>query len=146
MPQYETETELLETVRDRLDGWLYRAKERAFEELFEGPDALLTDEERRLLDGVDSRLSRRTGQGLWNADEYGIVATGTLDEENTPRVVCTAHPRLPEEVYPGEGTLDAALRERLNDALWQYSQRVTELAQQELTEFVLSADVDTWNG
>lgn len=145
MSPYESETELLAAVRNRLDEWLFRAKEQAFAELFEGPDALLTEEELRLLDDVDSRLSRRRGQGVWNADDYGIVATGTLDEESTPHVVCTAHPRLPENGYPGDRSLDAEVRERLNDALWQYSQRVTELAQQDLEEFVWSADVATWN-
>ncbi|TYL36513.1 hypothetical protein CV102_22075 [Natronococcus pandeyae] len=144
MPTFATELEVLEEVRDRLDGWLYRARERAFSELFEGEDALLTEEELRLLDELDSRLSREQGRGLWDADDYGIVPTGTIDEESTPRVVCTTHPQLPADGYPGEETLDATTKKKLNDALWEYSQRVVELTQQELEEFVWSADVETW--
>lgn len=144
MATFTNELELLEEVRDRLDGWLYRSKERAFAELFEGDDALLTQDEVQLLDGLDSRLSRERGQGLWDADDYGIIPTGTMDEESTPRVVCTTHPQLPEDGYPGEGTLDAETQKKLNDALWEYSQRVVELTQQELDEFVWSADVETW--
>ena len=145
MTTFPNERALLAACRDRLDEWMYRAKGRAFDELFEGDDAVVSDEELRSLDGLDSALSRRRGRGLWDVDDYGIVATGTLDEESTPRVVCTAHPRLPEEGYPGAGTLDDETRERLNDALWRYSQRVAGIAQQELEEFVWSADVETWN-
>ena len=146
MTTFENERALLEEVRDRLDGWLYRSKGRAFSELFEGDDALLSEEELRLLDRLDSQLSREQGRGLWDGDDYGVVPTGTIDEESTPRVVCTTYPRLPREGYPGAETLDATTRKKLDDALWEYSQRVVELAQQDLEEFVWSADVETWDG
>ncbi len=145
MTTFADERELLEEVRDRLDSWLYRARERAFSELFEGPDALLTEQELRLLDRIDSRLNRDRGYGVWNADEYGIVPTGTMDEESAPRIVCTTHPQLPTEAYPGEDALDAETRTKLNDALWEYSQRIVELAQQDLEEFVWGAEVETWD-
>lgn len=144
MATFENERQLLEAVRDRLDGWLYEAREQAFEELFEGPDARLSEEELKVLDRIDSNLSREEGQGLWNGDEYGIVSTGQLDEESTPHVVCTTHPRLPEQAYPRTGTIDDELRATLDDALWEYCERVVELTQQQLEEFVLSADVETW--
>lgn len=144
METFENERQLLRAVRDRLDGWLYEARSQAFTELFEGSDALLSEEELAVLDRIDSILSREEGRGLWNSDEYGIVPTGTLDEESTPHVVCTAHPQLPEQGYPREGSLDDDLRGTLNEALWEYCERVVELAQHELEEFVLSADVETW--
>lgn len=141
MPKFETERDLLRAIRDRLDGWIYEARTEAFEELFEGSDPVLSSEELLLLDRLDSRLSREEGQGLWDADGYAVIETGTLDEENTPRVVCTTHPQVPEYGYPGDETLDDATRTALNDALWEYCQRVVELTQQRLEEFVWSADV-----
>lgn len=144
MAEFEHERELLRAVRDRLDGWIREARERAYGEVFEGDDAVVSDEERRKLDRIDSRLSREEGRGLWQADEYGIVQTGTLDEESTPRVVCTSHPQLPTTAVPGGQTIDEATRAALNDALWEYSQRVVELTQERLEEFVWSADVATW--
>lgn len=145
MTEFETERELLSTLRDRLDEWVYEARTEAFEELFEGSDAIISEEELRLLDRLDSRSSREQGQGLWGSDEYAILQTGTLDEESTPRVVCTTHPQIPEYAHPGDETLDDATRARLNDALWEYCQRVVELTQKQLEAFVWSADVATWN-
>lgn len=145
MSEFETERALLREVRDRLDGWLYEAREQAFAEVFEGDDAILGEEELRSLDRIDSALTRERGRGVWNSDDYGIVRTGTLDEETTPRVVCTSHPRLPEYATREIGGLDDETRRRLNDALWEYSERVVEHAQQRLEEFVWSADVDTWS-
>ena len=145
MATFKAERELLREVRERLDGWLDEARERAFTDLFESPDAALSNEELRSLDRIDSALSREQGQGLWNGDEYGIVPTGTLDEESVPHVVCTIHPQLPEYSYPGEESLDDETRNTLNDALWNYCERVVELTQQKLEEFVWSADVETWS-
>lgn len=145
MTEFKNERELLEEVRERLDGWIYDARGKAFDERFDGPDASISGNELQLLDRIDSRLSRERGQGLWDADEYGIIQTGTLDEESTPRVVCTTHPEIPEDAYPGEETLDDDTRAKLNDALWEYCQRIVEIAQQQLEKFVWSADVATWN-
>ncbi|WIV66720.1 DUF7539 family protein [Natrialbaceae archaeon AArc-T1-2] len=144
MPTYETERDLLNAVRERLDGWLYRARADAFAELFEDEDALLSADELRVLDRIDSELSRERGRGVWDTDEYGIVSTGTMSGETPPRVVCTTHPRLPEQGHPGDERLDEETRRKLNDALWQYSQRVVERTQQELEEFVWSVDVEAW--
>lgn len=144
MPEFSDERELVRAVRRRLDEWLYDARERAFNDLFEGPDAVLTEAELRRLDRLDSALSRREGEGLWNRDEYGIVPTGTMDEESAPHVVCTVHPQIPEYGVPGGEPIDEATRKKLNEALWDYAERVTELVQQEIEEFVWSADVDTW--
>ena len=143
MPAFETERDLLRAVRDRLDGWIAEARREAYEELFEGPDPILSEKELLLLDRLDSRLSREEGRGLWGADEYAVIETGTLDEEDTPRVVCTTQPQVPEYGYPGDETVDDTMRAALNDALWEFSQRVVELAQQRLEEFVWSADVAT---
>jgi len=140
MAAFESERELLREIRERLDGWIHDARGEAFAELFEGADALVSEEELLLLDRLDSRLSRERGQGLWNEDEYAIVRTGVIDEENTPRVVCTIHPRVPEDAYPGEESLDDETRATLDEALWEYCQRVVEITQQQLEEFAWSGD------
>lgn len=144
MPAFETEQDLLRAVRNRLDGWLSDARVEAYEALFEGEDAILSASELRTLDQVDSRLSREEGQGLWGADKYGIIPTGTLDEESAPRVVCTNHPQVPADAYPGGDSLEDDTRSRLNDALWEYCQQIVERTQTRLEEFVWSSAVATW--
>lgn len=145
MPEFENERQLLGAVRERLDQWVYSARSEAYSELFEGPDAEVDDRELQLLDEIDSELTRQEGRGLWGSDEYGIVPTGTLDEESVPHVVCTNHPQIPEYGYPGEESLDTETRERCNEALWKYCERVVDLVQQNLEEFVWSSTVRTWN-
>ena len=58
MATVKNERELLQAVRDRLEGWLYEAREQAFVDLFEGPDATLSGEELRLIDQIDFAWSR----------------------------------------------------------------------------------------
>lgn len=146
MPEFKDERELLQAVRDRLDSWVYSARSEAYSELFEGPDAILEEADLKVIDEIDSQLTRREGWGIWGADEYGIVPTGTLDEESVPHVVCTNHPQVPEYGFPSEQSLDAETRERCNEALWEYCERVVELVQHDLEEFVWSSTVRTWNG
>jgi hypothetical protein len=67
-----------------------------------------------------------------------------LEEESTPHVVCTYHPQIPAYVNRGEAPLEEERRGRLNDAMWEYCQRVVELVQKRLEEFVWSSDVETW--
>lgn len=140
MPGFENERELLVETRDRLDGWLYEAREQAFAELFEGEDAIISAEELGQLDEIDSRWSRERGEGLWGADEYGIIPTGEPDEESTPHVVCTSHPQIPDQAIRGDAGIDDETRERLNEALWKYCERVTEIVQANLESFRWSAD------
>lgn len=49
---------LVRRARRHLDEWLYEVRSQAFAELFEGPDARLSDGELALLDRIDSALSR----------------------------------------------------------------------------------------
>lgn len=113
MTELENERESLQEVRERLDGWLYDARWRAFDERFDGPDASNSVNGLPLLDRIDSRLRRAWGHGLWDADEYGIIQSGTLDAESTPCVVCRTHPQDPEDPYSGAETLDDATRANL---------------------------------
>lgn len=145
MVEFPHERALLEAVRSRLDEWVFEARERAYEDLFEGPDPRLSESELRQLDALDSRLTREEGRGLWGEDSYGIVQTGTMDEESTPQVVCTNHPQIPAFNYPGEDSIDEATRTALNEALWEYGERVVDYVQHDLEEFVWSAEVATWN-
>ncbi|WP_254272514.1 DUF7539 family protein [Haloarcula marina] len=123
----------LRRVREQLDGWTYAARDSAYADLFEGASAVLTDEELALLDRIDADMVRRTGDGLWNADEYGIVTAGGADDG--PAVVCIAHPEIPYDGYRGEESLDEPTREQLNDVLWDYAERVTRYLQTELDAF-----------
>jgi hypothetical protein len=125
-------------ARERLDSWTFDARDRAYSELFEGPDSALTDEELRMLDRVDSSLTRQEGDGLWGADEYGIVTGGAGGREQ-PRVVCTYHPEIPYEAVRGEGSLDESTREEFNDVLWDYAERVAAILQADLDAFLRAA-------
>lgn len=131
--------ELLQLARGRLDEWLYVAREEAHSDLFEGEDAILDAEELALLDRLDEDLTEWTGEGLWGADEYGIVETGAVNGEAGLRVVCTAHPQIPYEGYRGAESVDESTREELNDVVWEFCERVAENAQAELDRFVVAA-------
>ena len=134
----DSERQQLQQAREHLERWKFDARDRAFTELFEGPDSALTDDELQLIDRVDSDLTRRDGIGLWDADEYGIVAGGTFDAE-APLVACTYHPEIPYEGYRGEESLDEPTREELNDVLWNYCERVAEIISEDLESFLESS-------
>jgi len=123
---------------------VYEARGEAYDELFSGPDALLTDDELATVDRVDSRLTRERGEGVWGADEYAILPGGAMEEESTPHVVCTYYPQVPEYAPSGAPLIDGETRERFNDALWDYAERVVELVQARLESFVWSSEVETW--
>lgn len=138
MDEFDNERDLVRAARDRLDEWLYVAREEAYRELFEGDEAALSEEELRRLDRLDSAASRETGDGIWGSDSYGIVHASAADEEDVPQVVCTYHPQLPQAGYGNLTGLDDDLRERFNEALWEYCERVAELVQEEVAEFYWS--------
>jgi hypothetical protein len=127
--------DLLRGARTRLDEWKIDARDRAYADLFEGPEAALSGEELRLLDRIDSELARRGGDGLWGSDEYGIVAGETLGT-GEPRVVCTYHPEIPLETVRGVGGLDESSRAAFNDVLWDYCERVAAVIQDDLDAYL----------
>ncbi|XVH33700.1 DUF7539 family protein (plasmid) [Haloferacaceae archaeon DSL9] len=133
-----TDRQRLQRARAHLEAWKFDARGRAFTELFEEPNAVTTEEELQLLDRIDSDLTRREGIGLWDADEYGIVA-GSVTESGTPLVVCTYHPEIPYEGYRGAERLDESTREELNGALWEYCERVAEVISADLEAFLESS-------
>ncbi|WP_254525500.1 DUF7539 family protein [Natrinema caseinilyticum] len=137
----DSERQRLQRARAHLEEWKFDARDRAFTELFEGPDAALTDDELLVLDRIDSDLTRQDGVGLWDADEYGIV-TGQPIDTSELRVVCTYHPEIPYEGFRGEESLDEATREELNDLLWNYCERVAEFIQTDLESFLESTQRD----
>lgn len=130
-----SERELLRRARERLEGWKFEARDRAYAEFFEGENPILTDSELQLLDRIDSDLTRQRGGGLWDTDEYGIVTPGVVNAE-APAIVCIYHPEIPYEGYRGEESLDDATREELNDVLWDYAERVASLIQDDLETFL----------
>lgn len=132
----ENRKELVQAARDRLDDWLYDARRKAYNEMFAGEDAVLTEGEIRKLDWIDSEMHRESGEGLWGEAEYGIVQGEKVSEDGSPRVVCTYHPQIPESAYRGEGIPDRETREKLNDALWEYYDRVAEYLRIDLEDFL----------
>jgi len=109
----------------------------AYAELFEGDDPLLSTEEMQLLDALDSELEREGGDGVWGTDEYGIHTAGTSSADIPLGVICVYHPQITKDsVLRGADGLDDETEERLNTALWQYSERVATLIEAKLDEFV----------
>jgi hypothetical protein len=137
MDELPDERQLVTRARSRLDEWVTGARVEAYTELFEGADPLLTAEELRLLDALDSMLERRGGDGVWGTDEYGIHTAGTAGSDGSIGVVCVYHPRITSDsVLRGGDELDDETEERLNAALWRYSERVATLVGDELDEFL----------
>jgi len=135
MESFTNERALVQAARDHLDEWLYGARVGAYGTLFESEPPALTGAELALLDHIDSELSRQTGDGLWGADQYGIVAGSDRGPTEGPEVVCVYHPTIPDESVRGTGSLDESTRAEFNDVLWTYCELVTELLQEEFDAF-----------
>ncbi len=124
-------------AREHLEGWVFEARDRAYEEFFEGDEPALDDEALAHLDRIDSRLSREEGTGLWGADEYALVPPSDPDlEAGDVQVVCTYHPEIPEYAVRGESAIDDATRDRYNRVLWDYSERVAQLVEEEVEAYL----------
>nr|WP_236045068.1 hypothetical protein [Halomicroarcula nitratireducens] len=109
----------------------------AYTELFEGDDSLLSSEEMQLLDALDSELERGGSDGVWGTDQYGIHTAGTSSSDISLGIVCVYHPQITtDSVLRGADDFDDETEERLNAALWQYSERVATLIEGELDEFI----------
>ncbi|WP_435361651.1 DUF7539 family protein [Haloarchaeobius sp. DFWS5] len=132
---------LLQRAREQMDGWIFDGRDRAFDEMFEGPGAVVSGEELQQLDRIDSALSRQTGVGIWGADQYGII-TGHFPDDVPLRVVCTLHPEIPAEGYRGHNSLEESTRDRYNDVLFEYCERVATFAQADLEAFVLDVEAE----
>jgi hypothetical protein len=136
MAEFPDERQLVLRARSQLDQWTKSARMEAYAELFEGDDPLLSPEEMQLLDALDSELEREGGDGVWGTDQYGIHTAGTLSSDTSVGVVCVYHPQITKDsVLRGADDLDDETEERLNAALWQYSERVATLIEEQLHEF-----------
>ncbi|MFC7020714.1 MULTISPECIES: DUF7539 family protein [Haloarcula] len=137
MEEIHNERQVVRRAQSHLDEWTRRARRQAYAELFDGPDPVLTEAERQLLDALDSELERAGGDGVWGTDQYGIH-TGAPSNSTSPlSVVCVYHPQITSDsVLSGHDDLDDETEERLNDALWRYSEHVAALVQDQLEEFV----------
>jgi len=136
MAEFPDERQLVLRARSQLDQWTKSARMEAYAELFEGDDPLLSPEEMQLLDALDSELEREGGDGVWGTDQYGIHTAGTSSSETSLGVVCVYHPQITKDsVLRGADDLDDETEERLNAALWQYSERVATLIEEQLHEF-----------
>jgi len=70
-------------------------------------------------------------------DQYGIHTTGTSSSNTSLGVVCVYHPQITtDSVLRGGDDLDDETEERLNAALWKYSEHVATLIETQLNEFV----------
>lgn len=136
MAEFPDERQLVLRARSRLDQWTNSARTEAYAELFEGDDPILSPEEVRLLDALDSELERRGGDGVWGTDQYGIHTAGASSSDTSLGVVCTYHPQITKDsVLRGGDGLDDETEERLNAALWRYSEHVATLIEAKLDEF-----------
>ncbi|QLG62794.1 DUF7539 family protein [Halorarum salinum] len=140
MAEFPDERQLVVLARSHLEQWTNSARTRAYDELFDGDDPVLTSEEVRLLDALDSAMERQGGDGVWGTDQYGIHTGGSTSSASSIGVVCVYHPQITSDsVLQGGDDLDDETEERLNAALWQYSERVATLIGEELDEFIRQA-------
>ncbi|WP_435334269.1 DUF7539 family protein [Haloarchaeobius sp. TZWWS8] len=131
------ERQLVVQARSRLEDWTQRARTRAYTELFEGDTPLLTAEELRVLDALDSAMERQGGDGVWGTDQYGIHTGGPTSSDRSVGVVCVYHPQITSDsVLQGADGIDDETEERINAALWRYSERVSTLIEEELDRFL----------
>lgn len=129
------ERQLVLAVQSRLPSWTDDARTAAYADLFEGDDPLLSDEDLRLVDAVDSAMERNGGEGVWGTDRYG-VHTGSPGDGSL-RIVCVYHPRIASDsVLRGTDDLDDETERRLDEALWRYSERVATLLGDELDAYL----------
>lgn len=137
MAEFPDERQLVVRARSQLDQWTRSTRIEAYAELFEGDDPILSPEEVQLLDALDSELERQGGDGVWGTDQYGIHTAGTTSSDSSVGVVCVYQPQITSDsVLRGEDGLDDETEERLNAALWEYSERVATLIEEQLDEFV----------
>lgn len=137
MAEFPDERQLVLRARSQLDQWTKRARMEAYTELFEGDDPILSSEGVQLLDALDSELEREGGDGVWGTDQYGIHTAGTSSSDTSLGVVCVYHPQITKDsVLQGDDGIDDEAEERLNAALWKYSERIATLIEEELDEFI----------
>ncbi|WP_410766331.1 hypothetical protein [Haloferax sp. DFSO60] len=137
MAEFPDERQLVLRARSHLEEWTNTARTQAYAELFESDDSILTEEEIRLLDALDSELERQGGDGVWGTDQYGIHTAGTSSSAISLGVVCVYHPQITKDsVLRGADELDDEAEERLNAALWRYSERIATLIEEKLHEFI----------
>ncbi|KAB1193957.1 hypothetical protein GJR96_11125 [Haloferax sp. MBLA0076] len=137
MAEFPDERQIVLRARSQLDQWTRDARREAYAELFEGDRPILTEAELRLLDALDSELEREGGDGVWGTDQYGIHTAGTSSSDTSLGVVCVYHPQITKDsVLRGRDELDDETEERLNAALWRYSERVATLIEAKLDEFI----------
>lgn len=137
MVEVPDERQVIVQAESHLEEWLNSARTEAYVDLFEGDDPILTEADIRLLDALDSELERKGGDGVWGTGQYGIHAAGSGGSNVSFGVVCVYHPQITDDsVLRGDDGVDDETEERLNAALWQYSERVATLVDEELDEFV----------
>lgn len=137
MVETSVDRQLVLRARARLEEWTIDARVQAYADLFESDDPMLTAEELQLLDSLDSALERGGGDGVWGTDQYGIHTGGSTGDARSIDIVCVYHPQITSDsVLRGMSGLDDETEERLNAALWDYSERVATLIGQRLDEFV----------
>lgn len=137
MAELPDERQLILEARANLERWTNGARTDAYEQLFEGDEPILSAEDRQLLDALDSVLERQGGDGIWGTDQYGIVTSADTIGDAKLGVVCVFHPQITaDSVLRGADDLDDETEERLNAALWTYSERVATLIERELDAYV----------
>ena len=137
MAEFPDERQLVLRARSQLEQWTNNARTQAYSELFEGDAPLLTPEELQRLDALDSAMERHGGDGVWGTDQYGIHTAGTTSSDGSMGIVCVYHPQITKDsVLQGDDGIDDETEEKINGALWQYSERVATLIEERLDELI----------
>jgi hypothetical protein len=135
MDNVSDERQLVLEIQSQLEGWTNAARPVAYADLFEGDDALLTDDELTLLDAVDSAMERHGGDGVWGTDRYGVHTGG--GSNRSIGIVCVYHPQITRDsVLRGVDAVDDETEDRINEALWRYGERVASLVEDELDAYL----------
>jgi hypothetical protein len=89
------------------------------------------------LDTLDQALERRGGDGLWATNRYGSRTAAGTRSATSFGIVSIYHPQTTDDsVLRWGDRLDDPTEERLNGALWRYSERVAPLIEQQPVEFI----------
>jgi len=136
MAELPDERQLVLGARSQLDRWTKSARREAYVELFDGDDPVLSPKRcncsmrstRNWSDRAAMVSGDRSVRNSHDGDlEFEYLTRGGL------RLPSTDHHRFRP---PRRDDLDDETEERLNAALWKYSEHVATLIETQLNEFV----------
>ncbi len=125
--------ERVNEAEERLEDWIRNAVEETQQELFEGSDAILDDEELKELSRIDQKM-KESGEGsLWADVEYQIYRSTDEGDGDSVALDTFGVPRLPDDV-----DVDDDLRETLNEALSEYGVELSNRVERQFESWLES--------